>query len=429
MKICVIGLGYIGLPTACLMAEAGYEVIGVDTDAHKIEAIRQGTVEAPGENGLAPMVTRLYRQGKLAVSTAPMPADAFIICVPTPLERTSGAGQVLPGADLTYVKAAARSIAPLINKGSLVILESTVPPGTTEEVLLPILLEGGRNRGDILVAFAPERVHPGAVLEEMRCNDRVIGGVTEEAAEAAKVLYSSFVTGTIVTTDAASAEMVKLMENSYRDVNIALANEFAAVAREVGVDIGGAIHMANRHPRVNILEPGPGVGGHCIPVDPYFLINRSPQMTPLLQTARRVNEAGPSRMADLIEAIDGEHGVRRVALMGVAYKADVADTRESPALSLAQELTRRDYSVTLHDPLAARWNGPWADAVAGADLTVFMTGHKAYRDLCPKAVAAQVAKPIILDGRSAIEIPRWETEGFAVYTLGGHRRRRAADMP
>lgn len=438
MDVCVIGLGYIGLPTACLLAEAGHKVTGVDIDVRKIDAIRQGTIATPGEKGLAPLAARLHRRGSLTVSPSPVPADAYIICVPTPLDRPFEGlpgdpappqpWGPLPGADLSPVRAAARGIAPLLKKGDLVVLESTVPPGTTEGVLLPLLLQSGLGPGDILVAFAPERVHPGSILKEMKRNDRVIGGVTEAASRAAEKLYSSFVTGSIVTTDATAAEMVKLMENSFRDVNIALANEFAAVAREVGVDIDEAIAMANRHPRVQILAPGPGVGGHCIPVDPYFLISRSPDLTPLLQTARRVNEAGPLRMADLIGAIRDEHGVRRVALMGVAYKGGVGDTRESPALALARELGRRGYRIALHDPLAEEWNGPWTEAVAGADLVVFMTDHGEYRELPPDAAAAVMAKRLVLDSRSAVERSRWEEAGFAVYTLGGRRRRKTADM-
>lgn len=296
-----------------------------------------------------------------------METDAFIICVPTPVKETQGAdhtsehvvltemtqglleaaavGEVdgasptenvgaygLPTVDLSYVQSAVESIAPFVRHGSIVILESTVPPGTTEQVVLPVLERYGWTRQDVMLAHAPERVIPGTIMRELVENDRVVGGLTPEATRAVKELYATVVKGQIHTTDATTAEFVKLIENTFRDVNIALANELARVAEYLGIDVQTSIAMANRHPRVKILNPGPGVGGHCIPVDPYFLIERAPELTPLMQAARAVNNGMVDHVVQMVAKLSKHDNLHRWVVLGAAYKADVGDERNSPSL-------------------------------------------------------------------------------------------------
>ena len=268
--ICVLGLGYIGLPTGSMFALAGNDVIGVDPSP-RVQAALHAGLTSLDEPELQTLVTAAINSGRLKVRTRPEPADAFIIAVPTPLDTATNT------ADLSYVKEAARAIAPLLRRGNLVVLESTVPPGTTRDVLAPLLAESGLRPGvDVYVAHCPERVLPGRILVELEQNDRLAGGLTPSCAEEAAELYRSFVKGAIMRTDATTAEMVKVMENTFRDVNVALANEFALVAERIGVDVWEAIRLANHHPRVNVLAPGPGVGGHCIAVDPWFLVSAAP---------------------------------------------------------------------------------------------------------------------------------------------------------
>ena len=323
-KICVLGLGYIGLPTAAVFATHGFQVAGVDVVAQVVETLNNGDVHIH-EPGLKTLVQAALKSGNLRVACQPEPADAFIIAVPTPITADKR-------ADLRYVEAAARAIVPCLQPGNLVILESTVPPRTTQDVLAPILSQSGLHPGrDLLVAHSPERVLPGRILAELVNNDRVIGGLTPEAAEATRALYAGFVQGEIHLTDATTAEMVKLMGNTCRDVNIALANEFALVAESVGVNVWQAIEIANRHPRVDILRPGPGVGGHCIAVDPWFLVQAAPGPAQLIAAARRLNDRLPQYVADQVRTILAGAEHPQIAALGLAYKADVDDVRESPA--------------------------------------------------------------------------------------------------
>ncbi len=438
MKVCVVGLGYIGFPTACLMASAGNEVLGIDANEKIVKTLREGKVHIVNEDGLNDLAERVMREGSLRVSDRPEGADAFVICVPTPLNyqdrNLDGFSEVAvamevetrlvseyPRSDLSYVVSATKSIAPYVKHGNLVILESTSPPGTTENVVLPILESYGLDRNDIHLAHAPERVLPGAILREMRENDRIIGGVTEEATRQAKELYSTFVQGRILTTDATTAEFVKLAENSFRDVNIALANEFARISNELGINAQEAISLANHHPRVNILSPGPGVGGHCIPVDPYFIIERFPEITPLLQTARSINSSMPRYVADLVREIDAEHGIAKVVVLGTAYKPDVGDSRESPSLRIADYLRDYGFSVQIHDPYEDELNVPLSAVCEDADLLVIATDHSVYKELNPDTVARWLNKRLLLDTRLTMPVERWEAAGFVVRRLGDGR--------
>src|SRR5438445_2556909 len=326
--ICLLGLGYIGLPTGSMFALAGKDVIGVDPSPRVQAELKAG--RAPVEEPeLQTLVAAATNSGRLRVQTRPAPADAFIIAVPTPLdERTNR-------ADLSYVEQAARDIVPLLRRGNLVVLESTVPPGTTRDVLAPILAQSGLQPGrDICVAHCPERVLPGRILLELVQNDRLAGGLTPACAEQAAQLYGTFVKGAIMRTDATTAEMVKVMENTYRDVNVALANEFALIAERIGVDVWDAIRLANHHPRVNVLRPGPGVGGHCIAVDPWFLVGSAPEATRLIQAAREVNDAMPEHVVARLATLVAPPAA--VALLGVTCNAEVDDIRESAAVGVAE---------------------------------------------------------------------------------------------
>src|ERR1041385_3621134 len=311
--ICVLGLGYIGLPTGSMFALAGNTVIGVDPSP-RVQAALHAVEVSVDEPELQTLVTAAINSGRLRVQTTPAPADAFILAVPTPLDEYS------KRADLSYVEQAARDILPYLRRGNLVVLESTVPPGTTRDVLAPILAESGLLPGkDIFVAHCPERVLPGRILVELEQNDRLAGALTPECAEQAADLYGAFVKGTIMRTDATPAEMVKVMENTFRDVNVALANEFALIAEHIGVDVWEAIRLANHHPRVNVLRPGPGVGGHCIAVDPWFLVDAAPAVTNLIRSARDINDRMPEHAIAALQQLAPRGGA--VALLGITYKA------------------------------------------------------------------------------------------------------------
>jgi UDP-N-acetyl-D-mannosaminuronic acid dehydrogenase len=416
--ICVLGLGYIGLPTAAMFATHGFQVIGVDVNARVVARLDTGEVDL-SEPGLKTLVRAALNSGNLRVVSQPEPADVFIIAVPTPITADKR-------ADLRCVEMAARSITPCLRSGNLVILESTVPPGTTHKVLSPILGESGLNpERDLLVAHSPERVLPGRILEELVCNDRVIGGLTPEAAEAARALYASFVQGEIHLVDATTAEMVKLMENTFRDVNIALANEFALVAESIGVNVWRAIEIANQHPRVNILRPGPGVGGHCIAVDPWFLVQAAPGPAHLIADARRLNDRMPQHVADQVRAILAETENPQIAALGLAYKADVDDVRESPAIAVIRWLQAAGCQVRAYDPYVK--NGHLVGevdsitaAVEGADCLLILTDHRQFKTLTPADVRDRMRRKVLADTRNALPHADWQAAGFEVYVLGGH---------
>ena len=352
-KICILGLGYIGLPTASTFAAHGVKVIGVDVNPHIVETLRRGEIHIH-EPGLRDTVKAALTSGNFIVSTQPEEADAFIIAVPTPFHQNKFGnynGQQFKLADMGAVQSATEAIVPFLRKGNLVVLESTSPPRTTMELVAPILARSGLQAGrDFYLAYSPERVLPGQILRELIENARVIGGVTSESAKAGADLYSIFVKGEIIQTDATTAEMVKLMENTYRDVNIAIANEFARLADKFGVDVWEAISLANRHPRVKILSPGPGVGGHCISVDPWFFVESAPELTPLIYTSRKVNDAQPHYVVSLVKRALGSLKGKRVAALGLAYKPDVDDLRESPAVEVVHLLQDGGAQVKAWEP-------------------------------------------------------------------------------
>lgn len=344
--VCVIGLGYIGLPTAAIIARAGCPVLGIDVSEKVVETINRGEIHIE-EVDLDGLVQAVVQRGLLRASTEVSPADVFVIAVPTPFEKD---GKHTP--DTSYVMAAAEKVATVLKKGDTVILESTSPVGTTEamrdamaaarpDLSMPGLTDG---QPDICIAYCPERVLPGRILEELTHNDRSIGGITPRCARKALGFYKQFVKGECVTTDARSAEMTKLVENSFRDVNIAFANELSMIADRQGLDVWEVIRLANRHPRVNILTPGPGVGGHCIAVDPWFIVHGAPDDAKIIRQARETNDAKMhhvlSRARDLVE----EDSDAKVACLGLAFKANIDDFRESPARYIAASLAR-DYGA------------------------------------------------------------------------------------
>jgi UDP-N-acetyl-D-mannosaminuronic acid dehydrogenase len=353
-EVCVVGLGYIGLPTAAIIARGGCTVRGVDVSQHVVDTINRGEIHIE-EVDLDGLVQGVVARGLLSASIEVAAADVFVIAVPTPFDKDHA-------PDISYVLAAGRSVAAVLKAGDTVILESTSPVGTTEALrdmiaeMRPDLKCPGltSETPDISVAYCPERVLPGKILEELTNNDRSIGGITPRCARKALAFYKRFVRGTCVTTDARSAEMTKLVENAYRDVNIAFANELSIVADKMGLDVWEVIRLANRHPRVNILQPGPGVGGHCIAVDPWFIVHGAPEETPLIRTARGVNDGKIRHVIRKAEALIEANPQATVACLGLAFKANIDDFRESPARLVAATLARKyGARIKVVEPYAA----------------------------------------------------------------------------
>lgn len=417
-KICVLGMGYIGLPTASTFATHGFKVLGVDVNRQVVDTLRNGGLHIH-EPGLRTLFRAAIGSGNLIVGMEPQPADVFIIAVPTPFLEDKR-------ADLGYVKSAAEAIVPQLQPGNLVILESTSPPRTTVDIVAPILRKSGLTAGkDFSLAYSPERVLPGQILRELIENARVIGGVDRRSAEAGRDLYATFVRGEIVLTDATTAEMVKLMENTYRDVNIAVANEFSRLAERFGIDVWEAIAIANRHPRVNILNPGPGVGGHCISVDPWFLVEAAPDLTPLILASRQVNDSQPQVVVDLVRKAVGDLRGHSIAVLGLAYKPDVDDLRESPAIKVARTLDDNGAQVLCYEPYKpdAKVEGlrvvpNLEQALADAELILFLVPHKPFLELNPAQVARITPARLIVDAVNGWDPTRWQSAGFEVSRLG-----------
>jgi len=398
MTIEVIGLGYIGLPTAAMFASVGQDVIGVDVNQEAVNALNDGKPHI-FEPGLDALVQRVVAEGRLRAVAVPEPADAFIIAVPTPFKADHE-------PDLSFVESAARSIATVLKPGDLVVLESTSPVGATDQLCdwlqaarpdLRFPIEGGLSESDVAIAYCPERVLPGRILEELRSNDRILGGITSSCGLAASELYSLFVEGQCRVSNARTAELAKLSENAYRDVNIAFANELSLIADRLDIDVWELIDLANLHPRVNILNPGPGVGGHCIAVDPWFIVHSAPQDVELITAARAVNNRKPMWVVDKVQAI--AHGIESptVACLGLAYKPDVDDLRESAAIEVVRQLAAdTTMSVLVVEPNVGSLpadlefgNVAMEDqrtAIACADIVVGLVGHREFALLDPSSL-------------------------------------------
>jgi UDP-N-acetyl-D-mannosaminuronic acid dehydrogenase len=417
-KICVLGLGYIGLPTASTFATHGLQVVGVDVNRQVVDRLKEGDLHIY-EPGLRTLVQAALRSGNLVIEPQPQTAEAFIIAVPTPFKEDKC-------ADLRYVVTASESIVPHLERGALVVLESTSPPRTTIDVVRPILERSGLKAGeDFYLVYSPERVLPGQILRELIENARVIGGIDRASAEAGRDLYATFVRGEIILTDATTAEMVKLMENTYRDVNIAIANEFSRLADRFGVDVWEAISLANRHPRVHVLNPGPGVGGHCISVDPWFLVEAAPDISPLIRTARSVNDAQPHFVVETVRRAMGDLKDVHVAALGLAYKPDVDDLRESPAIEICQLLAQAGADVIAYEPYKPDFQvdgfttaSILAAALDEADVLLLMVAHTALRNLEPHVLAQLTKARVIVDCVNAWEPATWQEFGFRVFRLG-----------
>ena len=393
--ICVIGLGYIGLPTAATFAAHGVKVTGVDVNQHAVDMINQGKVHIV-EPDLDALVKDVVEKGMLSAQTAPVEADAYIVAVPTPFKDNYE-------PDLKYIEAASKALAPFLKKGNLVILESTSPVGATEQMSawlsearedLTFPQQAGEE-SDIRIAHCPERVLPGKVLVELISNDRIIGGMTQPCSTAASDLYKTFVEGGCIETNARTAEMCKLTENSFRDVNIAFANELSIICDKLDINVWELIALANRHPRVNILQPGPGVGGHCIAVDPWFIVSKTPEQARLIRTAREVNDSKPEwvidqvkiKIAEFLQA-NPEKTIKdvKVACYGLAFKPDIDDLRESPALEITKKLAEQGLNILAVEPNISELPNKLEGLVKlvdlddshSADLKVVLVGHRQF---------------------------------------------------
>jgi UDP-N-acetyl-D-mannosaminuronic acid dehydrogenase len=412
--ICVLGLGYIGLPTAGLFATNGFRVTGVDVNPLVVNTVNRGEVhiEEPGLNTLVQAATN---SGLLKATTEVPVADVYIIAVPTPILDDKR-------ADLSFVEAAARALVPQLRPNTLVILESTSPPGTCVNVVAPILATSGLAVGrQVHLAHCPERVLPGQILYELLENPRVVGGYTARCAEFARTLYRSIVGGSVHLTDVTTAEMVKVMENTYRDVNIALSNELSLISERLGINAWDVIRLANLHPRVNLLNPGPGVGGHCISVDPWFIVEQAPELAQLIATARDVNDAMPGHVAALVTRLFAGRSPLRIAALGAAYKGNVDDTRESPALAVVRLLADSGHDVRLHDPHVTCLGRPLMtlpEAIEGADVLLLLTAHTEFRGLAPDWVGSRMSGRILVDTHNFLDKQAWQAAHFQVYTLG-----------
>jgi UDP-N-acetyl-D-mannosaminuronic acid dehydrogenase len=394
-RVCVIGLGYIGLPTAAVLASRGHSVHGVEVDARAAEIINSGRAHIV-EPDLDLLVRAAVETRRLAAHPEPAPADVFVLCVPTPVGDDHA-------PDLSYVERAARSLVPVLRPGNLVILESTSPPGTTEVLAEQVARETGLGAGQFFFAHAPERVLPGHILREVVQNDRIVGGVDRRSGEVCAAFYRSFVSGEVFVTSARMAETVKLVENAYRDVNIAFANELSVLADRLSLDVWDLILLANRHPRVDILKPGPGVGGHCIAVDPWFLVHAAPEQTPLIRQARATNSAKPAWVVERVQRRAERLKRARIACLGLAYKPDIDDLRESPALDVVRRLAALgEYDLRVVEPHLERHAELtlWAleKALEGADIVLFLVAHRAFKSI-PKSL---LAEKIIIDTCGAL---------------------------
>ena len=380
-KVCIIGLGYIGLPTAALLANRNYIVHGVDVQSKVVETINKGKIHIV-EPALDTFVKSAVYSGHLTAHTKPAEADIFMIAVPTPVSANTD-------PDISYVISATKAIAPFVREGNLVILESTSPIGTTEKIT-DILKDYGVNTDKIHIAYSPERVLPGQTMRELVENDRVVGGMTEESAIKVKKFYKTFVKGEVLLTNARTAEMSKLTENSFRDVNIAFANELSIICDKFNIDVWELIKLANRHPRVNILKPGSGVGGHCIAVDPWFIVAKAKEDAKIIKQARLINDYKPNWVIEKLEKEITKFKEEKnkepiIACMGIAFKPDIDDLRESPSLEIVKKLIKKDKNILVVEPNITSYSNfkliNYKEVNEKADIILFLVAHKEFKNL------------------------------------------------
>lgn len=411
-KICVIGLGYIGLPTSAMFASNGCEVVGVDISERVVNTLNQGHIHIE-EPGLEEVVRKQVQKGNFRASLVPEKADAFIIAVPTPNLEDE-----FRSCDLRFVIQGVEKVLPYVEKGNTVIVESTIAPKSMDDVIKPIFEKEGYVIGrDVYLAHCPERVLPGQILYELRHNNRIVGGITPACTEHAAEVYGTFVEGEIIKTEAKTAELSKCMENTFRDVNIALANELAKICYELDINCLDVIKMANKHPRVNIHQPGPGVGGHCLAIDPYFICAKAPETAKIIRLSRDTNKSMPQfvteKVSMLLEGIENP----KIAAFGVTYKGNVDDVRESPSFEIVEMLKNRGYMVQVYDPHVP--NPDYVDldtAVQDADLVVILTDHNEYKNMNHQHIASLMKTPMLFDTRNIIK--KQEGSGLTIINYG-----------
>ncbi|GIO26917.1 nucleotide sugar dehydrogenase [Ornithinibacillus bavariensis] len=379
MKLCTVGLGYIGLPTSIMFANYDVDVVGVDVKKEAVDMLNSGKIHIE-EPGLQEALEKAIEKGKFRASMEPEKADAFIIAVPTPNKEDE-----YLSCDLSFVMQATENIIPHLEKGNVVIVESTIAPRTMDDYVKPRLEKAGFTIGeDIFLVHCPERVLPGQIMHELIHNNRIVGGITPQCTEKGAEVYATFVKGELIKTDARTAEMSKLMENTFRDVNIALANELTKVCNELGINALEVIEMANKHPRVNLHTPGPGVGGHCLAVDPYFIIAKAPEQAKLISLSRQINKSMPEYVIENVEKLLSKYNGKKITVFGLTYKGNVDDIRESPAMDIYEELNKRpEFEVVAYDPHVklSFVEQDLEKALTGSDLVLILSDHNEFKNL------------------------------------------------
>lgn len=415
-KICIVGLGYIGLPTATMFSCYGHKVIGVDVNEKVVNNINKGKIIIEEPN-LEELVEDVVKKGNLIASISPKESDVFIISVPTPIkdDKTS---------DMSYVISATKSIVKYLKEGNIVILESTSPVGTTEEVVKPIIEESGLKVGrDIMLGYCPERVIPGKIIYELKNNDRVIGGIDKKSAEEIRKIYKTIVDGNIYLTDCKTAELCKLMENTYRDVNIALSNELLLICDKLNINVWEVIEYSNKHPRVNLHTPGPGVGGHCLAVDPWFIIEKEPELSNIIKSSRLLNDSMPEYVYNKIDKILQKDKSKKITILGITYKANTDDMRESPIIKLIDKLLKNNYNVKVFDPYIKDFQincQSILEACKDSDLLILGVNHDYFKNLPLDEIKTTMKGNLILDTRNFLDKEEVEKSGFIYKLLGSN---------
>lgn len=415
-KICIVGLGYIGLPTATMFSCYGHKVIGVDVNEKVVNNINKGKIIIEEPN-LEELVEDVVKKGNLIASILPKESDVFIISVPTPIkdDKTS---------DMSYVISATKSIVKYLKEGNIVVLESTSPVGTTEEVVKPIIEESGLKVGrDIMLGYCPERVIPGKIIYELKNNDRVIGGIDKKSAEEIRKIYKTIVDGNIYLTDCKTAELCKLMENTYRDVNIALSNELLLICDKLNINVWEVIEYSNKHPRVNLHTPGPGVGGHCLAVDPWFIIEKEPELSNIIKSSRLLNDSMPEYVYNKIDKILQKDKSKKITILGITYKANTDDMRESPIIKLIDKLLKNNYNVKVFDPYIKDFQincQSILEACKDSDLLILGVNHDYFKNLPLDEIKTTMKGNLILDTRNFLDKKEVEKSGFIYKLLGSN---------
>ena len=409
-------MGYIGLPTATMFSCSGHKVIGVDVNEKVVNNINKGKIIIEEPN-LEELVEDVVKKGNLIASISPKESDVFIISVPTPIkdDKTS---------DMSYVISATKSIVKYLKEGNIVVLESTSPVGTTEEVVKPIIEESGLKVGrDIMLGYCPERVIPGKIIYELKNNDRVIGGIDKKSAEEIRKIYKTIVDGNIYLTDCKTAELCKLMENTYRDVNIALSNELLLICDKLNINVWEVIEYSNKHPRVNLHTPGPGVGGHCLAVDPWFIIEKEPELSNIIKSSRLLNDSMPEYVYNKIDKILQKDKSKKITILGITYKANTDDMRESPIIKLIDKLLKNNYNVKVFDPYIKDFQincQSILEACKDSDLLILGVNHDYFKNLPLDEIKTTMKGNLILDTRNFLDKEEVEKSGFIYKLLGSN---------